>query len=122
MKNKKFAKLIKQKREVLGLTQQKVADNLYISRSSYGLYETGERDPSIETLLNIAVLYDADLMELLHSLSNYKNWPYNAQYQKINPQEYAALSDSEQKLLYDYNYLNQEQKEMVNSLINSFFK
>ena len=50
----KFANVFKELRIKSGLTQQEMADKLNISRSSIGMYENGEREPSFELLETIA--------------------------------------------------------------------
>jgi transcriptional regulator with XRE-family HTH domain len=46
-------RLTKLRKEV-GLTQQQLADKLYISRDTYAQYEIGRRNPDYETLTKIA--------------------------------------------------------------------
>ncbi|UNC91651.1 helix-turn-helix transcriptional regulator [Candidatus Contubernalis alkaliaceticus] len=46
------------------LTQQEVADDLHITRSFYGMIETGNRNPTIKLALEIAKYFNADVKEL----------------------------------------------------------
>lgn len=47
-----------------GLSQQELAKNLKISRSSIGMYETGKREPDLETLELFADFYNVDMNTL----------------------------------------------------------
>ena len=46
----RFATLLKQKRNALNLSQSKVAELCFLSKSSYNHYERGTRLPTLETL------------------------------------------------------------------------
>lgn len=60
-----FASVFKELRTKSGLTQQDMADKLQISRSSIGMYESGEREPSFELLESIADFFNVDMDYLL---------------------------------------------------------
>ncbi|MDT3325419.1 MAG: helix-turn-helix domain-containing protein [Bacillota bacterium] len=53
-----FAERLKELRKEKGLTQQKVADILNISQPNYRRWESGERRPSVETLVMLADYFD----------------------------------------------------------------
>ena len=48
-----------------GMTQQQVADRTGLTRSALGMYETGKREPDLETLQLIAEFYHVDLNTLI---------------------------------------------------------
>lgn len=50
----KISKRIYEERMESGLLQSEVADKIFISRRSYGMYEKGQRTPSIEIIAKIA--------------------------------------------------------------------
>ena len=52
-------------RKEKNLTQSKVAEALNISRQLYHFYETGQRDPSTDTLCRLADFYDVSIDYLL---------------------------------------------------------
>jgi len=52
-----FAANLRKARENKGYTQQYVADVLSISRSNIGKYETGTLEPNLETIGQLAELY-----------------------------------------------------------------
>lgn len=60
-----FAKVFKELRAKLMLTQQELADKLGLSRSAIGMYEKGEREPDFETLELIADFFNVDMDYLL---------------------------------------------------------
>lgn len=52
-------------RNQLGYSQQKVADDLIITRGRYGKYEDGATEPPIELLLKIARYYQVSIDQLV---------------------------------------------------------
>lgn len=68
-KNKLPARL-KQLRLEKGLTQQQIADNLALNSVTYLRYEKGQREPSIELLMEFAVYFDVTI-DYLVGLSDF---------------------------------------------------
>ena len=60
-----FAKIIKGKRETLGVSQKDMAMSLGLNRSSYNKIENGKMEPSFSTLQAICRLLSLDLTEIL---------------------------------------------------------
>lgn len=56
---------LKQIRKKKGLTQKNVADALHCSVVVYSRYETGDRQPSIETLLKLSDFFDVSVDQIL---------------------------------------------------------
>lgn len=56
-------------RNQLGLTQEKMAEKLKISRREYQYIEYGQRCCSVETLSNLARNCGVDVTEMLYSVS-----------------------------------------------------
>lgn len=56
---------LKEFRKDRGLTQQKMAEMLHISRASYAQYEVGIYEPSLETLLKISEILNVSVDDLL---------------------------------------------------------
>ena len=52
-----------------GLSQQELADKLKMTRSAIGMYETGKREPDLETLEVFADFYNVDMNTLTGSIS-----------------------------------------------------
>lgn len=57
----KIGKILKELRKDTGLTQQKLADTLGISRVNYTRYETDVSCPDFDTLVALADFYDVSL-------------------------------------------------------------
>lgn len=60
-----FHERLKQRRVMLALTQQNMADYLALSLNAYQKYEQGTREPSFETLVKIADIFDVSTDYLL---------------------------------------------------------
>ena len=63
-------KRIKDLREDNDLTQQAVADKLYINRRTYSAYENGVNSMTPETLIRIADIYGVSVDYLLNRTDN----------------------------------------------------
>ncbi len=61
----KFPVRLRELRTSKGLSQQKLADYIEISKSSINMYERGEREPGFETIEAIADFFNVDLDYLL---------------------------------------------------------
>ncbi len=61
----KFNECLKNTRESSGYTQKQVAELLKIAPRSYQRYESGEREPNIEMLIQLANLFKISLDELV---------------------------------------------------------
>lgn len=102
-----FANVFKELRVKSGLTQQEMADKLKISRSSIGMYENGEREPSFELLEAIADYFNVDMNYLLGKKELSEHIPQGyylnedaremAQFMYENP-EYKVLFDASRKV------------------------
>lgn len=60
-----FQNILKSLRNTQGLTQEELAKQLKISRSTIGMYENGSREPDFETLELIADYFNVDIDYLL---------------------------------------------------------
>lgn len=102
-----FAQVFKDLRAKSKLTQQEMADKLNISRSSVGMYESGEREPSFELLEQIADYFNVDMNYLLGKSELSEHIPQGyylnddaremAQFMFENP-EYKVLFDASRKI------------------------
>lgn len=102
-----FSNVFKSLRIASGLTQQEMADKLKISRSSIGMYENGEREPSFELLELIADFFNVDMNYLLGNKETSENVPQGyylneasreaAQFLYENP-DYKVLFDATRKV------------------------
>ena len=62
-----FAERLKSLRREKGWSQQRLADELELSKSSVNMYERGEREPGFETMEAIADLFNVDMNYLYGS-------------------------------------------------------
>ena len=53
--------VLKELRKSKGMTQKEVAQELNITDRTYGHYETGKREPSIDMLIEIAKYYNISI-------------------------------------------------------------
>ena len=60
-----FRNIFKELRKAAGLSQAEMAKKLGISRSTAGMYETGQREPDFETLEVIADFFNVDVDYLI---------------------------------------------------------
>lgn len=56
---------LKYMRSRMNFTQQQIADQLNVDRSTYSNYERAVTEPDIKTLLKLARIFDVDVNELL---------------------------------------------------------
>lgn len=57
-------------REIRGLTQKEAAKRMGISRTTYSNYESGNREPDIDTLVKIADFYEVSIDFLVGRTDN----------------------------------------------------
>lgn len=65
-----FKERVKKLRNELGLTQEEFSKIINLTRSSYSRYETGDREPDLETLKKIAKKLDVSSDYLLGLIDN----------------------------------------------------
>ena len=56
---------IKEIRKQLGITARQVAEHINVAESTMSLYESGKREPDIETIVNLAKYFNVTLEYLL---------------------------------------------------------
>lgn len=61
----KFNECLKHQRELYGCTQKQMAELIGITPRSYQRYESGEREPNIDTLIQIANFFSITLDALV---------------------------------------------------------
>lgn len=61
----KFNENLKNARERRGLSQKEVAEKIGVAKSTYSLYESGNREPNVQTIKKIADLLKITADELL---------------------------------------------------------
>ena len=121
-----FPNVFKSLRIKSGLTQQQMAEKLGLSRSTIGMYENGEREPSFEILEHIADLFNVDMNYLIGKTESTEIIPDSyylnpeardmAQFLFENP-DYKVLFDASRKVKpEDIQFV----KEMIDRMSNRF--
>lgn len=59
--NNRLYLVLKELRIKNNLTQTQVANKINISQRAYSFYETGQREPNIDTLIKLADIYNTSL-------------------------------------------------------------
>lgn len=67
--NTSISKNIKRLRQQAGLTQEQMAERLFVTRQTVSLWENGKTQPDIQTLERIAEVFNVDLMTVLYGVS-----------------------------------------------------
>ena len=62
---KKVGKFIASCRKEKNMTQKDVADNIGVAKSTYSLYESGNREPNVQTIKKLADLLNVSADDLL---------------------------------------------------------
>ncbi len=65
MKNNEFGKKLKELRLAKGLSQQKLGEDLGFCNQTISFWESGSREPDLDTLLKISRYFETSLDELL---------------------------------------------------------
>ncbi len=81
-----FSKELKGLRKKCGLTQQELADELMLAKSTISMYENGKREPDFETEELIADYFNVDINTL----------------RGIKDKEAAIFSEHEKKVIFAY--------------------
>ncbi|MCQ2483606.1 MAG: helix-turn-helix transcriptional regulator [Clostridia bacterium] len=66
MDQQKIGLFLKELRKEKELTQEQLADKLFVSRRTVSRWETGSNMPDMEMLIELADLYDVELREILN--------------------------------------------------------
>lgn len=61
----RFNENLKVAREALGLSQKEVAEKIGVANSTYSLYESGNREPNVQTIKKIAKALNVSADRLL---------------------------------------------------------
>lgn len=117
-----FAQVFKSLRLKSGLTQQEMSEKLNISRSSIGMYEKGEREPSFELLETIADYFNVDMNYLLGKAELSEHIP-DAYYLNEDAREMAEFmfKNPEYKVLFDASRkVNKNDIDVVKTIMDKF--
>ena len=118
-----FGDRLRKLRKQLDMTQEQVAKNLNIVRSTYAYYETGKTCPDFNTVIRLARLFNLTTDYLLNAeptttptFNDSSANTYTASSKKALGAEWS-LRESEQKLLIAFRYLDKEfQNEFLKNI------
>ena len=61
----RFTQNLRRARKAAGLTQQQLADRLHVTRQSVSSWELGRTEPDLQTLTELAEVFETDAGSLL---------------------------------------------------------
>lgn len=113
-----FSERLRRLRKQMDMTQEEVAKNLNIVRSTYAYYETGKTSPDFNTVIRLAKLFnvttdyllDAEKTTAAPTLKDPTKTTYSPSSKKAVGTEWF-LRESEQKLLIAFRYLDKEAQD-----------
>ncbi|MBQ6266972.1 MAG: helix-turn-helix transcriptional regulator [Clostridia bacterium] len=112
---KQINKLLREKREEYGFTQQQVADYLQIDRTTYAKYENG-RMPEVDVIVLICQMYMITPNELLQTFVPVKPDGYRAPSGYLHsPKDSHEITDREMELIRQFR--NCRRKERVEYIL-----
>lgn len=109
-----FAAVLKHLRVSHGMTQEQLASMLKVSRSRIGMYETGSREPDLETCEAIADIFNVDMDYLMGRTNVERKDP-------ILPPDEIGYNDFTYALFHESKELTDENKEKLLEMAR-FFK
>lgn len=109
-----FSEMLAYLRKRDGLSQKDLADRLGISRSTVGMYETGEREPSFEILSTISEIFEVSIDTILGNKRKPLTVNSVLSRPKTTPHEEDELTLCEEL----YSPTNAEKKIALNHTIN----
>lgn len=103
-------------------TQQDVAVYLSITRQGYAHYESGRRDPDLETLIKLSELYQVSILDFITPSSNELSSStlredMNFRETKDGLEKMVFLTPDEKMLLHFYKDLTSAEKKEILSLL-----
>ena len=66
MDTKKIGAFLKELRNEINMTQEQLAERMYVSCRTVSRWETGATLPNIAILIDLSELYDVDILSLIH--------------------------------------------------------
>lgn len=70
----KFAEQLKHFRSQKGLSQDDLAEKIFLSRQAISRWENGETAPDLDTLVKLASIFEVTLDELVTGVSQSQSW------------------------------------------------
>lgn len=86
MNSEKIGNFILNLRKENNMTQQELADKLYVTDKAVSKWETGRGIPDIQTIKNLSVIFNVSEKEILNGERNFKK-------KKIDPNHHSVILD-----------------------------
>lgn len=96
---------LKEARTTRKMTQKDVAEKIGVAKSTYSLYESGNREPGVAIIKKIAKVLNVSADELLGTN------------EKEDLQIQSLITEPEQTLLYKYNFIDENGRLAVNTVL-----
>ena len=101
MNQRKTGEFLKHLRKSKGITQEQLAEHLYISSRTVSRWETGNNMPDVDMLIELADFYDVDIHEIIDGESKSENMDNETKDTMRKVAVYAAEEkDQRRKPLY----------------------
>ena len=103
MDQQKIGEFLKVLRKEKGITQEQLADKLFVSRRTVSRWETGSNMPDLDVLVELADLYEVDLRDIFNGQRREQNMDKELKDTVIKVAEYS--NDEKGKLLRNFHIL-----------------
>ena len=70
--SKHFYENLKNVREKKGISQKEMAERIGVAKSTYSMYESGSREPNLQTIRKIANVLDVSIEYLMNGYVDYE--------------------------------------------------
>lgn len=87
----KFGERLRQLRAEAKISQRALAQRIRMSKSSVSMFESGDREPGLETLEAIADTFNVDLDYLLGKSDIRNNYRYQGDFRRVAPQRHVPV-------------------------------
>lgn len=114
--SKELGNKLYQLRSASGFTQQQIAKQLNVDRSTYSNYERAITEPDVNTLIKLAKIFGVDVNALLASGEDFKRVADPAAVPVY------SLSKEEKYLIIRYRMLSSAEKEAAAEFIDKFLE
>lgn len=102
---------LKELRAEFGVSQQKLADAVFVTQSSINKYENHNIEPEIAILIRIADYFNTSVDYLIG---------HTEERRRIEPAETFALNAQEAAMLNGYRQLRENERRCINLTIDAF--
>lgn len=121
MKKNRFCENLKYLRNSLGISQKEISDYLKLNPSSYSNYESGRREPGIDTLIKISNFLNVEIDKLLtEDIRNNIDFITDVYNKLVNDIDYKIkVENINSDMFKNISYELKKKKNIYLSLINT---